>query len=250
MACTETFSVRGQGRTSMNKWIDFHTHVLPAVDDGSTDLQMSVSMLEQAWEQGVTTVVATPHFYAHNDKPDDFLARRAEAFDQLQQCVAGREDVPALKLGAEVYYYPSISDSAVLSDLTIGSKAAILIEMPATAWTDDMYRELEQIYIKQGLTPVIAHIDRYLTPFNSYKILKNLSKLPVLIQVNAGFFINPKTQKKALSLLRKGKIQFLGSDCHDLQHRGPNMQGALEVIAQHLGESGLAYLQNWQSEIL
>ena len=60
--------------------IDFHTHILPAVDDGSSCLEESVELLKMQKQRGVSTVVATPHFYPHRDKPEKFLERRNKAF--------------------------------------------------------------------------------------------------------------------------------------------------------------------------
>lgn len=229
---------------------DFHTHVLPGIDDGSADLRTSVTMLEQAWAGGVATVVATPHFYAHNDKPDDFLARRADAQKRLQAELAGREDVPQLKIGAEVYYFPGISDSDRLFELTIDGKKCILIEMPMPPWTDHMYRELESIFVKRGLTPIIAHVDRYISPFRTYGIPAELGRLPVLVQANASFFLQRKTRNMALQMLRKQQIHLLGSDCHDLNWRPPNLHLAVELIRSKLGEESIEHLHFWGSEVL
>lgn len=229
---------------------DFHTHVLPCVDDGSTSMQMSVSMLEKAWEQGVTTVIATPHFYAHNDEPQDFLSRRAEAEQQLRRQLDGMTKIPELKMGAEVYYFPGISDSDILSELTIDGKQCILIEMPTSPWTDHMYRELEGIYVKQGLIPIIAHIDRYISPFRTYGIPAHLKQLPVLVQANAGFFLRRSTRTMALRMLRSQQIQLLGSDCHDLELRPPNLGEAVDLICRHLGEAYLEHMHVWETDVL
>ncbi len=234
----------------MMKITDFHTHVLPGIDDGSANLEMSVSMLQRAWAQGVDTMVATPHFYAHNDKPEEFLARRADAQKQLRDALTGREDVPELKMGAEVYYFPGISDADSLSQLAIEGTRYILVEMPLPPWSDHMYFELENIFVKRGLTPIVAHVDRYIKPFKTYGIPARLARLPVLVQANAEFFINRRTQKTALRMLRKQQIHLLGSDCHDLTRRPPNLHLATELIRDRLGEAGIAYLHTWESEVL
>lgn len=210
--------------------VDFHSHILPGIDDGSDSVEKSVQMLRLAAQQGVDHMVATPHFYAHNNTPEDFILARTQAAKALEEAVKDEKNLPKLTLGAEVYYFPGISDAPALQDLTVGDRCFVLVEMPSTPWNEDMYRELEQIELKQGLIPVIAHIDRYLTFFNRGSILKRLSKMQVLIQVNARFFHNPKTKKTALRMLKKGQIHLLGSDCHDINHRRPDLDKAVQVI--------------------
>ena len=63
----------------MSEIIDFHTHVLPGIDDGSCNVEESIALLRKEAEQGITHVIATPHFYPRYDTPEHFLERRAEA---------------------------------------------------------------------------------------------------------------------------------------------------------------------------
>lgn len=227
---------------------DFHSHILPGIDDGSQSVEQSIKMLRLASEQGVTRMVATPHFYAHSNTPGKFLEDRANALKQLQKATAEEPNLPELVLGAEVYYFPGMSDTQALQDLTVGNRLFLLVEMPFTSWTEDMYKELEQIELKQGLIPIIAHLDRYLTPWNRRSVLKRLSKMQALIQVNTGFFRNKKTQRTALKLLKKGQIHLLGTDCHDEEHRKPNLQEAVEIIRRE-DPSLLEELRGWEQEV-
>ncbi len=230
--------------------IDFHSHVLPQVDDGSASVEESVAMLRAEAAQGIQAVVATPHFYAHNDSPERFFARRDAAFRSLMATVAAESNLPAVRLGAEVYYFSGISHSEILSDLTVDGSHFILVEMPMSPWTEAMYRELYDIRSKQGLTPILAHIDRYLTPFNRHRIFKRLSELPVLIQANASFFLQRSTRRTALQLLERDYIHLLGSDAHDMQSRMPNLGEVGRLITEHLGEDALSRIGNYQDAVL
>ena len=93
----------------MKACADFHSHILPCVDDGSHSVEESLQMLRMEAEQGVTHVVLTPHFYAKHDSPERFLQRRAAAWETLQAAMAGEEGLPQITLCAEVYYFPGIS---------------------------------------------------------------------------------------------------------------------------------------------
>jgi tyrosine-protein phosphatase YwqE len=100
-------------------------------------------------------------------------------------------------------------------------------------------KELEEIYARHDIIPVIAHIDRYVGFLRTRGIMERLAQLPVLVQANASFFINKRTSRLALSLLAKNKIHLLGSDCHNSDSRRPNLGEAYEIIRNKLGESAL-----------
>ena len=108
-----------------------------------------------------------------------------------------------VELGAEVYYFSGISDSEVVSELSIAGEWGILVEMPPAPWTDSMYRELEDLALRRGFTPVIAHVDRYISPLRTHGIPKRLAQLPVLVQANAHFFTGKLTRLGQLPLGRQ-----------------------------------------------
>ena len=226
----------------MSQIVDFHSHVLPGIDDGSKDLDMSLQMLRIMAKQGITHVVATPHFYPQHDTPERFLRRRAESEKILRDAMANESGLPTLSIGAEVYYFSGMSDSDAIRELTIDKNRCILIEMPSMPWTEVMYRELEALYVKRGLIPVVAHVDRYLSRFSAHGILKRLESLPVLMQANADFFLKRTTKRMALRMLKKGMIHLLGSDCHNLTDRSPNLGAALELIQQRVDPSSLEHI--------
>ena len=234
----------------MIKIIDFHSHVLPGIDDGSSSVEESIAMLQMEVEQGIGHIIATPHFYPSHTTPDDFLKRREEAETTLRAEMAKNAGFPALSMGAEVYYFPGISDSDALRELTIDKKGCIILEMPQSPWTESMYKEMEGIVVKQGITPVIAHIDRYIRPFCTHGIPERLAELPVLVQANASFFSNVSTRPLAMRLLREDKIHLIGSDCHNASMRKPNMGQAIAIIEKRLGVETLERIQSYQQMLL
>ena len=233
-----------------NTIVDFHSHILPGIDDGSQSLEQSIAMLKMEAAQGIRKVVATPHFYAQHDKPERFLKRRAEAEERLREEMAKYSDLPELEIGAEVYYFNGISDSDVLSELTIGPNGFILIEMPMPPWPERCYRELENISIKQNLTPIVAHIDRYIAPFHTAGIPKRLEMLPVMVQANASFILEKATTRMAFRMMRQGRIHLLGSDCHDLKDRKPNLGEAIKAIRRQFGSDMIQFNNAHEDEVL
>jgi len=234
----------------MSRIIDTHCHMLPNIDDGSSSVEMSLQMLRRSAEQGITHVIATPHFYPQYDTPEHFLQKRHDAECRLREAMEGEKGLPSLSVGAEVYFFHGISDSDMIQRLTIEEKRCILIEMPEPPWTGQMYLELEGIRTKQGLTPIVAHVDRYIRPFRTFRIPEKLSQMPVYVQANASFFLQPSTRRMAIRMLRNGDIHLLGSDAHNLKSRVPNLGEAVEVIRHHLGDDALYRISHWQNDAL
>jgi len=231
----------------MNSVVDLHSHILPELDDGSSSVEESIAMLQMEAEQGIQCVVATPHFYPQSDNLEQFLERRARSERILREEMAGHSGLPKLYVGAEVGFFTGISRSDEIADLAIGSSNCILIEMPHTKWTDRMYQELEAFPETRGLTPIIAHVDRYLSPFRTKSLLQRLSQLPVLVQVNASFF--EQNPSKAIRLFRDGWFHLLGSDCHNLRSRKPNLAAAVDLIEKQLGAEALSQINRCEQEL-
>lgn len=234
----------------MSTVVDFHTHVLPQLDDGSASVEESLAMLQMEAEQGIRQVVATPHFYAQVDAPKPFLERRAAALGILRRALDDHPELPRLHVGAEVHYFSGISDADILPELAINNGRYVLIEMPMAEWTDQMYRELEKIHEHFGLTPIVAHVDRYIGPVQTYGIPEALMELPVVVQANTSFFQRFSTRRMALRMLERGQIHLLGSDCHDLKNRPVNIRQTLELIEKKLGQAALTRINEWERKIL
>lgn len=204
--------------------IDFHSHILPNVDDGPDTVQDSLTMLRRAFLQGVDAFVSTSHFYSDEECPAEFLKRRDMAADQLKQAMFFSPMVyPKVVLGAEVLYFPGISDADGIEQLRIGNSRCILIEPPMAAWSDDMLDDIQQLRYHFDLIPVIAHVDRYMSMLKDNSLMDRVLQRKLLVQVNGSYFLNPKTKKAAFENLKAGKIHLIGSDCHNMDSRPPNL---------------------------
>lgn len=220
------------------------------MDDGSDSILTSLAMLSLEAEQGVGLVAATPHFYPNRDTPERFLKKRYQAAKRLRAEMEFREGLPKLVLGAEVYFFRGISESGFLPWLTIGKSNCVMVEMPPAPWPEEFYRELDAIRSKQGLTPIIAHIDRYIRPLRTYGIPERLAQMEAYVQANGEFFLDKRTSSMAMRMLKAGQIHVLGSDCHDLQNRKPNLGEARQCILQKLGPDALTQIRKTEREIL
>lgn len=228
---------------------DFHTHILPGVDDGSKSPEQSLEMLQRMHQQGISRVVATPHFYANSDSPRRFYERREKAIHALQAVTRG-QTLPQVIPGAEVHFFEGISDCEELSMLTIAGTSCLLVEMPLGHWSERMLRELQDLEHKRGITPIVAHIERYLPLVNPCALPKKLSEMPVLVQASGEFFRNRLTRPLALKLLSAERIHLLGSDCHDPIRRKPDLDEAAEIIRRRLGQEALERICRWENRVL
>lgn len=226
--------------------VDLHTHLLPAMDDGSKNVDESIALLKMLAEQNVTLLAATPHFYANDESLDDFLRRRQVSYASLQE--SGGNFLPIL-LGAEVLYYNGISKLNGLTRLCIGNSKLLLLEMPIMRWTEYTVRELFELSRRSDLTVVLAHVERYLH-LQSPALWDKLYESGILMQMNASFFVRMRTRRIGLNLLREQKIHFLGSDCHDLKSRKPTMDHAAACITKALGSEYLRHMSDFASEML
>ena len=227
--------------------IDFHSHVLPGVDDGSQSLEQTDAMLKRSYDQGVRYMVATPHFYADEMIPETFLANRQYAYESI--CDRNK-NTPQLILGAEVAYFNNISCSEAVQQLQIGQTRLLLVEMPFSSWSERVVEDVCRLQDRQGLTPVLAHVERYRDRSQVPLYRDRLLAQGVLFQSNAEGLLKRNTRSWLLKQLKAGCIHFLGTDCHNLTSRAPNLAEAAALICKKAGQDILDEIWDFSAQIL
>lgn len=222
--------------------IDFHTHILPEIDDGSCSVDESIEMILMEKSQGIDAICLTPHFLAQEQYPEQFLQKRDQSLAILQERLKQESIEVQLVSGAEVMYYPGMSRWEQLPQLTLGSSQYVLIEFPGNRLTDSMLLEVESIYTERELIPILAHVERYLQPIHAKELLRRLDELPCLLQINASYIIDRHTKKTALNFLKQGRVQLIGSDCHSSTWRKPTMDQVFDILNESLDSSVLDQL--------
>lgn len=218
---------------------DFHSHLLPGIDDGSGSIETTMAMLDMWREQKIDRICATPHFYADRMTPGWFLRRRNTAYNSVLEAMDPSVKYPEILLGAEVHFFDGISNSKELPSLCLEGTDLLLLEMPFR-WTERMLREVADIR-RRGIIPVAAHLERYMV-YNSGRMIRRFMDMDLLVQCNAEFFLTRHTSRKALRLLRQKRIHFLGSDAHNNTSRAPDLGAALKLIEKMLGASSVDHL--------
>ena len=222
--------------------IDFHSHIIPGIDDGAPDVETSILMLSMLASQGIDKVIATPHYHGTKESIASFVSRRDSALSHLLEGIEKKElSLPKIIPAAEVRIYPQMHAQEHLEKLCVANSKKILVEMPYTAWSDWMFDEVYALKAK-GYAPIMAHIERYVDLVGEKEIGNTLLSLDVLVQSNADFLLSRKEKKFVKHLIKSGSLTLLGSDCHNTTSRKPNLSKAFSYISKKYGDEYLMYL--------
>lgn len=227
--------------------IDFHTHILPKLDDGASSLDMSLEMLSVLQQQGVDVVVLTPHYYSHRRPVDEFLSARQDSYDLLRK--AHKSSVQ-LRLGAEVYFSDYLFNQNDLTPLCIQGTRTILIELPYNKTIDRTYVEkLDRLITEYAVIPVLAHVERYPSLMHSLSTLERFLDLGCVLQANLSSFTE-FGKRKLLKLVKDGYIGALGTDTHNTTSRAPDYDNGYTRIGKVLSQTAQAFLQDSMVDLL
>ena len=227
--------------------IDFHTHILPELDDGSESIAQSISMLNILAADNVDAIVASPHVFLHKTSIEDFLQRRDNAYNALMSVIKDR-NYPKIYKGAEVAVSTELIDCDDIERLCIEGTNCLLLEMPYTFWSDWIYRTIEMLVSERRLCVLIAHIDRYISRSNRIGI-ERLFSMHVSMQMNASYACSRLTRRSALRLIKDDKIAVLGSDCHNDDNRPPILGKAFGIINKSLGADTVYKIESNERKI-
>jgi protein-tyrosine phosphatase len=190
-------------------------------------------MLKAASSQDVGIMIATPHFYASRNTIDAFLCSREEAYQKLQAGIeaSGEAHLPQIRLGAEVAYFEGISKADRIDELTIRGTNLLLLELPFTEWTKRVVDEVELLIKKRHFRIILAHLERFMGNRANRGYIDELLEIPLLVQINAESFESFWQRRKLIRMFQRGEAHLLGSDCHGIHHRIPNLKDGRDALA-------------------
>ena len=195
--------------------IDIHSHILPHMDDGASSWEISLKMCWQASEDGVKTIVATPHTLngIYENKPED-IEEKVKILNQKTK----ENNIPLQILpGSEVHLSADIIEKLKKQEiLTLNKSNYILLEFPHTQIPLHIEEILFQIQI-MGITPILSHVERNLKFQQKPSLLSQLIQKGSLAQITAaslcGFF-GPIIKKFSQKLLVEGLVYCMATDAH------------------------------------
>ncbi len=215
--------------------IDIHCHVLPSIDDGPSDIETSIKMLKIAADDGITHIVATPHF-RQDEKPT--IQDIRDGISQLEKSVNGAGMGIKLLIGADIRLtYELIYGIEENRIPSINGSRYFLLELP-----DLIPPNLDNFLFTAkscGFVPIITHPER------NYSLLASPGKTEVLRDSGALFQLTAmsitgefggRVKKFSHMLLKKGFVDFIATDAHSTVRRAPVLSKALRVISGLLDE--------------
>lgn len=218
---------------------DFHSHILPGMDDGAQNTHMSVEMLKKLYDDGVETVVLTPHFYRKDENISCFLERRAASYEKLCDAVEGMENCPRLLLGAEVYFYPSLSSDPDFGKLSVEGTDYVLLELPFEHFYHNFFSGYSKFINNCSQKLILAHIERYTAFGNTgeeFEQLLNFGKAVCQLNCSSAAEMGLFGKRKTAKLIKDGFISVLGTDAHNMDNRPPLFGKAENKIISKFGQ--------------
>lgn len=217
------------------EYIDIHSHILPLLDDGAGSEKESLALINVLKNQSVTKILATPHFYADIFDLNETLSNAIAALEKIKELTAGSS--PEIKLGFEVHYFKNISACAQIKQLTLNNSSYLLLELSYKGLPDSVVNDIISLKLNLGITPVLAHIERYAKLSGFENVLETIDEGFAIGQINAPSICDKHTRKTALRLIESGYGTLIASDAHSLKTRPPEIDKAFKIIAAKLGEN-------------
>ena len=220
--------------------IDFHTHILPNVDDGSKSIDETFELLNEAKKAGFDTIISTSHYI--EDYYNVNVSEREVWINAISEILKKENNDLKLYLGNEVYLTENIMELLETGkETTINKSRYILFEFPMNTKPMNMYDIIYDM-LQNKLIPILAHPERYSFVQKEPEIIYDLIQKGVLMQANYGSIIG-RYGEKAQLMVRKffenNMIHFLGSDVHKKNTIYPRIAQALNEIKDIIGKEKL-----------
>lgn len=215
---------------------DLHCHILPLMDDGAKDLETSLGLLQMEKENGVNNIVFTPHYLCEKEGIGSFLERRDTSFNSLKEALRGSElcDKFSFSLGAEVKFSPAIAELDV-KDLCFSGTPYMLLELSFTQKPAFLREVIYDIQLA-GVTPVLAHVERYPYLLDDLSSLYDLVEMGLAVQTNANTLAaGDRTSAQIMKLIKWDLVHTVSTDAHSLNRRPAKLKNAYDAIESKLG---------------
>ncbi|MDO4813858.1 MAG: tyrosine protein phosphatase [Gemella sp.] len=222
--------------------IDIHSHIIFGVDDGPRTLEDSLKLVEEAYSQGIRSIIATSHrrrgmFNTPEEKiKENFLILK----EKLKSIYSDLD----IYYGGELYYTSSILEKLENKTTpTLASTEYVLLEFSSNVMYKEIFSAVDSI-ILLGLKPILAHIERYNCLENNKEQVKELIHKGALMQVNSSSVLKIKLfgdkhkvyKKRAKYFIDNDLISFVATDMHNLEDRKPHLKEAYEFITSKYGK--------------
>lgn len=198
--------------------VDIHSHLIPGIDDGSKTIEETLTLLQEFQDLGYQKVITTPHVMSDYYKNTPEIIRNG-----LEEVVKAKEEAGltiAIEAAAEYNLDADFENLIDQGDLLTFGENYLLFELPffqEPPMLNDIIWKLQT----QGYIPVLAHVERYAFWFDNWEKIQEVKDRGVLFQLNINSLTGhygPEVKKMAEKLIDNNYINFIGSDCHNMNH--------------------------------
>lgn len=222
--------------------IDIHSHIVFDVDDGPDTLEESLALIKESYSQGVRTIVSTSHRRKGMfETPEEKIFAN---FSVVKEEVEKIYDDLTLCFGGELYYSNDIPEKLSKNQVPrMNGTRFALVEFSMTTPWKEIHTGLSQV-LMQGVTPIVAHIERYnALEFNKGRV-KELIDMGCYTQINSSHVLKAKLfgdkykvfKKRARYFLEENLVHCVASDMHNTGERKPYMKEAYQIIFKDFGK--------------
>ncbi|HGD4835190.1 TPA: capsular polysaccharide biosynthesis protein Cps4B [Streptococcus agalactiae] len=235
--------------------IDIHSHIVFDVDDGPKTLEESLSLIEESYRQGVRIIVSTSHRRKGMfETPEDNIFKN---FSIVKHEAEKRFEHLQILYGGELYYTSDMLEKLKLKQIpTLNNTKFALIEFSMQTSWKDIHTALSNV-LMLGITPVVAHIERYNALENQKERVKEIINMGCYTQINSSHILKQKLfndkhkrfKKRARYFLEENLVHFVASDMHNLDVRPPFLAEAYKIICRDFGKerANQLFIENAQS---
>ena len=197
---------------------DMHSHLIPGIDDGAQDMDQTIAMLAKFESLGYKKVVTTPHIMTDSfpNNPEIILSGLEKVKNEIKKVGIEIE----IEAAAEYYFDETLMPKIKNKELLTFGDNYVLVEFAFHSppqFLDQLFFELKT----HGYRPVIAHFERYLYYLGKIDKAENWRSEGINIQINLNSLFGqygPEVQKQAEKLIDEGQFDFVGTDCHRIEH--------------------------------
>lgn len=220
--------------------IDFHTHILPGIDDGAKNMEETMNLLLEATRYGIDEIVLTSHYI--EDYYDINVEDRQKLLSNIKNALDRNNINIKLYLGNEIYISNNINKLIKENKAsTINNTRYILFEMPFNSKPINLYDVVYEM-LQYKFVPILAHPERYSFIQQNPSIVNDLIETGVLMQCNYGSFIGQYGKKAQIiikKLLKNNLVDFMGSDVHRINTIYPKISQILNQMEKFVGKDQL-----------
>jgi len=216
--------------------IDTHCHILSGIDDGAQTIDDSLKMAKLAIEEGITTIIATPHH--NNGKYENPKASILEKVAELNRVLQAEKLPLTILPGQETRITGEfIEDWENDRVLPLNQTQYLFVEFPSSHVPRYAEKMLYDLQLK-GLIPIIVHPERNQEIHERPEILYQLVKKGASAQLTAGSLcgkFGKKVKSFSEQLIEANLIHFVASDAHNITSRAFHLEHAYEVVEDKYG---------------